>query len=111
MTSFCVQGGRGGKKSDFHAYVLIERSLMVNIRPAFTAGKKGWRSKFAGLGTHFTDQRSSALSARSLQHLHLELNTARAQGQLLLSLIQLNLYSSTLLELNLYSSTFLQLNL
>ena len=64
-----------------------------------------------GLGTHFTDQRSSALSARSLQHLHLELNTARAQGQLLLSLIQLNLYSSTLLELNLYSSTFLQLNL
>ena len=29
MTSFCVQGGRGVKKSDFHAYVLIERSLTV----------------------------------------------------------------------------------
>ena len=28
MTSFCVQGGGGVKKSDFHAYVLIERSLI-----------------------------------------------------------------------------------
>ena len=65
----------------------------------------------SGLGTYFSDKHSSASSARSLQHLHLQLNAARAQSQLLLSLLQLNLYSSTMLQLNLYSSTLLLLNL
>ena len=41
--------------------------------------------QITGLGTHFTNKHSSAFSARSPQHLHLQLSPVRAQSQLLLS--------------------------
>ena len=58
-----------------------------------------------GLGTYFSDKHSSASSARSLQHLHLQLNTARSES------IIAQLITAQPLQLNHITAQPLQLNL